>query len=184
MLLAAAFSAMLGGGCEQTRPEKQPGPASGLPSPPAAVTAVQPVLKGTLPTDREEKSLLLLEDGADASAADRVEADNSRCLVCHLNFAAEKLTVVHARASVSCEECHGVSDAHIADESWASGGNGTAPDIMFPKERINPFCLGCHVQERIEHKSHESFFGGIGAEKHCTDCHGKHYMAQRKCKWR
>ena len=30
------------------------------------------------------------------------------------------------------------SDAHIADESWASGGNGTAPDIMYTRDKINP----------------------------------------------
>ena len=49
--------------------------------------------------------------------------------------------------------CHGVSDAHIADESWASGGNGTAPDIMYPRDKINPSCLPVTPRTRSTRRS-------------------------------
>ncbi|MBM4020347.1 MAG: hypothetical protein FJ288_18840 [Planctomycetes bacterium] len=111
-------------------------------------------------------------------------ADNSRCHVCHLNYVQEELAVVHARAAIGCAKCHGDCDAHIADESWASGGNGTPPGIMYPLAKINPFCLGCHPPDRIPAAKHKAFLAGSAAEKHCTDCHGRHRLAQRKCKWK
>ncbi len=129
-----------------------------------------------------KEPLLLLDD--DGGAAAGPGADNSRCHVCHLNYIEEKLAVDHARAGIGCAKCHGPSDEHIADESWASGGNGTAPDIMYPREKINAFCLGCHPKEKIDLSQHKEFLAGASKEKYCTDCHGEHRLHERKCKWK
>jgi len=94
-------------------------------------------------------------------------ADNSRCHVCHINYADEALAVTHARANISCEQCHGASDAHCGDED-----NITAPDIMYPKEKINSFCKTCHPKAKL----------GAGKE-YCTDCHGEHRLGYRTRKW-
>lgn len=110
-------------------------------------------------------------------------ADNSRCHVCHINYTQEDIAVIHARANIGCNNCHGDSDAHIADESWASDGNGTAPDIMYPRSRINPACMSCHPRDKIDTTQHEPLFAGT-EDKVCTDCHGNHRLALRRCKWK
>jgi hypothetical protein len=111
-------------------------------------------------------------------------ADNSRCHHCHLDYVDEDLAVVHAEANIGCADCHGNCDAHIADESWASGGNGTPPEIMYPREKVNPCCLDCHPEDELGKLEHESFLAGTAAEKYCTDCHGDHRLPVRKCKWK
>lgn len=183
-VVSLALAAVLGAGCKQTQPQNQPSTSAAPAAPKAAVTVQPPAPQPPEPMPNPEEPLLLLDQGMEPGAPGQGSADNSRCLVCHLNFATEKLTTVHARARIGCEKCHGASDAHIADESWASGGNGTAPDIMFTKEQINPFCLDCHVRARLEIEAHKPFFAGTSREKYCTDCHGQHRMAQRKCKWK
>jgi len=111
-------------------------------------------------------------------------ADNSRCFVCHMSYMQEKLAVVHARQNISCADCHGNCDEHIADESWAWGKNGTPPGIMYLPEKINPFCMGCHPKDKIDKSQHKSLFAGTAKEKYCTDCHGDHRLDKRKCKWK
>ena len=129
--------------------------------------------------------LLLLDGGEKTSAAPAgTAADNSRCFVCHLNYMQEDIAVRHARANIGCVRCHGDCDAHIADESWASGGNGTAPGIMYPRDKINPFCMGCHPKDKMPAARHAAFFAGTAKETSCTDCHGKHRLATRKCRWK
>lgn len=137
----------------------------------------------TRPTTRPASKLLLLDE--EEGSADKFLADNSRCHVCHMNFAMEDLSVTHAKKGVGCAKCHGESDAHIADESWASGGNGTAPEIMYPKAKINAACGTCHKDNKPpDPVIHKDFLAGKTDQKHCTDCHGKHRMAIRKCKWK
>lgn len=139
----------------------------------------------------DEEPLLLLDDEeADDSTDKDSYADNDRCLTCHLNYAKEELAVIHQRVGFGCAKCHGACDEHIADESWASGGNGTAPDIMYPREKINPACMKCHPKEDIiTQKKHKALFAstdGKDKQKVCTDCHGEHRLdpARRKCKWK
>ena len=134
----------------------------------------------------DDEPPLLLDGGDEASPTPKGPvADNSRCHVCHLDYQKEALALVHARANIGCAGCHGDSDAHIADESWADGKNGTAPDTMFPKPKINPFCLECHPKDEIgKKKDHKKFFAGTVEEKYCTDCHGEHRLPKRKCKWK
>jgi hypothetical protein len=144
----------------------------------------------------DEKPLLLLDDEPGTNAPAGSGADNSRCQVCHLNFMQEALTVVHARTNIGCATCHGPSDAHIADESWASGGNGTPPDIIYRKSLSRFACLGCHNWVKLvesdkkktdlkDRPDHLAVLDGTNREKRfCTDCHGQHRMVNRKCKWK
>jgi hypothetical protein len=104
--------------------------------------------------------------------------------VCHLNCVQEDLAVRHARANIGCARCHGDCDAHFADESWASGGNGTPPGVMYPRERINPFCMSCHPEDKMPASRHAALFAGDAKEKRCTDCHGNHRLAKRKGRWK
>lgn len=133
----------------------------------------------------DDEPLLLLDDEEEGSGkSQKPVADNSRCHHCHLNYLDEDIAVVHARANIGCTKCHGKCDEHIADESWASGGNGTAPELMYPRETINPFCHRCHEPEKMDHEKHKAFFAGKTKEKYCTDCHGDHRLHERKCKWK
>ena len=110
--------------------------------------------------------------------------DNARCFVCHLNYQKEEIALNHAKADIGCAECHGNCDKHIADESWASGGNGTPPEIMYRRNEVNPACLKCHTKSKMDEDAHEEFFAGKTEERHCTDCHGEHRLTERKCKWK
>jgi hypothetical protein len=125
-----------------------------------------------------EEAPLLLEE---AAAGADVGADNGRCKVCHLNLSQEKLAVTHATANIGCAGCHGQSDAHIADESWGSGGNGTAPERMFPRADIAAFCHGCHAKDKLSADNHAEQAAGA---KVCTECHGTHRLPVRRCTWK
>ena len=133
----------------------------------------------------DEEPLLLLDDNEEELVPPTGPvADNSRCFVCHVNYMQEDIAVTHARANIGCAHCHGECDEHIADESWASGGNGTAPDIMYPRPKINPFCMDCHPKDEIDTEQHKPLFADTAEKKVCTDCHGKHRLEIRKCKWK
>jgi hypothetical protein len=131
-----------------------------------------------------EPGPLLLEDEPDHGAPSESGADNSRCFVCHMNYVEEGITVTHARAGIGCAHCHGPSDAHIADESWASGGNGTAPDIIYPRDKVKASCMVCHGAEKIGAAQHQAVLAAAPGVSACTDCHGTHRLPQRRCKWK
>jgi hypothetical protein len=138
--------------------------------------------ESTKKTQTDEEPLLLLDkpNPEDLEATGPM-ADNSRCHVCHINYAEEKFAVEHARNDIGCETCHGESDAHCGDED-----NITPPDIMFAKEKINPSCLHCHEAEMLkEHKEHEKVLAGTATKlKYCSDCHAKsHRLAYRTRRW-
>lgn len=183
----AAVLTIVAAGWRQTA-EKQPASAN-APSNAAPAVAVNPTpaLTDKSPAAKTEPPLLLLEDAPEEIPGDKSGADNSRCQVCHLNFMLEALSLAHARTNVGCAKCHGPCDAHIADESWASGGNGTPPEIMYPRLKINEACLECHKLETViksrNHKPEEVWLLAY-QEKVCTDCHGKHRMVNRKCRWK
>ena len=141
-------------------------------------------VKNDEPLILDDEPLLLLDDSPESGEATGPVADNSRCHVCHLNYIQEDIAVIHARANIGCADCHGNCDEHIADESWASGGNGTPPGIMYPLSKINPFCMGCHTKETMGAELHKPLFSGTAKQKYCTDCHGNHRLAQRNCKWK
>jgi hypothetical protein len=167
--------------------QNQPAPGQGHKTtpviPPAGQSSTEP--KPKAPVSKQEGPLLLLDDDMPLAMKKPANmADNSRCEVCHLNLVNEELARTHARAGIGCAKCHGASDAHIADESWASGGNGTPPDIMFPRGKINPGCLACHAKDKLDPGDHENFLAGKRAEKCCIECHGKHRVPNRKCTWK
>lgn len=132
----------------------------------------------------EEPLLLLDEEESPTIGSNRLAVDNSRCFVCHANYLDEKIAVTHAQVGIGCVTCHGHSDAHIADESWASGGNGTAPEIMYPAERVNPSCMACHPRDTIDTAEHKPLFAGDARRSLCTDCHGNHRLPIRRSRWK
>jgi len=140
------------------------------------------LLEDDAPLLLDDEPPLLLDDPADHADADM--ADNSRCFVCHINYVQEKIAVIHAKQDMGCNHCHGESDEHIADESWASGGNGTAPEKIYTKDKVNPFCLGCHPGRDLPKKEHRILFTNPPPYKYCTDCHGEHLLEERKTKWK
>jgi hypothetical protein len=175
-VLAAACA--IGACCEQAESIRQPQTSDE----PAAELAMEKKVEAPLLLDDEP--LLLLGDDGGSEQSDGPQADNSRCFVCHVNYMEEDIAVVHARANIGCAGCHGESDEHIADESWASGGNGTAPDTMFPKPKIVAFCMSCHTKDKIDLVQHRPLFANMDKIV-CTDCHGKHRITTaRKCKWK
>jgi hypothetical protein len=129
-----------------------------------------------------KKPLLLLDDDEKPDPASKHMADNSRCYVCHTNFQKEALVVTHARAQIGCTKCHGACDAHIDDESWTSGGKGTPPDKMYVRAKVIPFCVTCH--DRSATDASDCPFPKMKQKQVCTDCHGKHRLSKRKCKWK
>ena len=183
MLILAAL--VIAGSCCQNVKSTQKEQAK-----PEPVTSIEPVTSTEAATEDEplflldDEPLLLLDDEPDESSSSGPMADNSRCFVCHVNYMQENIAVTHARQNMGCANCHGESDEHIADESWASGGNGTAPDIMYPREKINQFCMGCHTKDKIDTEQHKPLFADNNDKKYCTDCHGEHRLTDRKCKWK
>jgi len=131
---------------------------------------------------QEEEPLLLLEEEAELAEGEDGGADNSRCHVCHLNFAREEIAVTHARQDIGCVACHGDCDVHIDDESWASGGPGTPPGIMFPPEAIDAACGKCHDAHDVPPRAVLARARERELERMnpiditCTDCHGYHRL--------
>lgn len=171
LILVLATITVAGTGCEQMEAKQKPDTNTDSKS------SQEPIKK--------DEPLLLLEDSEEEFFPPTGSGtDNSRCFVCHINYMQEDIAVIHSRANIGCSNCHGESDAHIADESWASGGNGTAPDIMYTRRKINQFCMGCHPKDKIDTEQHKPLFSETGEKKYCTDCHGNHRLAIRRCKWK
>lgn len=147
------------------------------------VTSCQPDAKTSNAPEEEPLLLmdeppLLLDEGDAQLVSERAQiADNTRCYVCHMNFSMEKFAVTHARAGISCENCHGPSDAHCSDED-----NITPPDIMYPQEKINPSCLQCHLNGIKNNEKHEPVLADV-MQNSCTSCHGEHKMSHRTRRW-
>jgi hypothetical protein len=156
-------------------------------SAPASVTS-ESASKKDPPLLLADDKPLLLDDGPAASTPEGSCADNSRCQVCHLNMTLELISVTHAKANLGCARCHGDCDAHIADESWASGGKGTPPELMYPRYKINALCRECHSGEkdRVNRKGPRcpKLLGQRTPRNTCTECHGTHRLVERRCKWK
>jgi hypothetical protein len=116
---------------------------------------------------------------------------NPFCRACHLDFDEEELTLDHELAGIGCERCHGESLRHRSDEA-----NVTPPELMYPKERIDPACMSCHPRQAIQHvQDHrpgleaalsifETATPGEQTKQYCTDCHGlQHRMKVRTVRW-
>lgn len=181
-LLATAVLILASAGCEQGQSDNETQTDS-VTVRESAKNEKPLLLEDDPPLLLDDEPLLLLDDPA-ASQADADMADNSRCFVCHINYVQEKIAVIHAKQDMGCNHCHGESDEHIADEFWASGGNGTAPDKIYAKDKVNPFCLDCHSKDKLPEEQHKPVFADSNSKKHCTDCHGEHLLEERKTKWK
>jgi len=106
------------------------------------------------------------------------------CNDCHMGYIGEPLAFAHAKAGMSCDSCHGTSRVHYSDES-----NTTPPDKMYPADKIDPFCQGCHAAHDVPAQKVvacwvERNLGKTEPERIvCTDCHGEHRMKVRTVIW-
>lgn len=132
-----------------------------------------------------------VEQGSADKRTKEVFVANAFCSVCHYGFAEENLARTHERAGVGCERCHGESQRHRSDE-----GNVTPPEIMYPRDKINPTCMMCHPRHAIRRvPAHETLLAGAetifdpasqAAESpiYCTSCHAKdHRITVRTIRW-
>jgi len=109
----------------------------------------------------------------------RQAASNEDCLVCHMDFKEEAITVEHVKVGVGCVACHGPSAAHGDDEA-----NIVTPDVTFGRAEVTPFCQTCHEGHTTgpKYKAFVKTWTGkrrpngrfVSAESVCTDCHGHH----------
>jgi hypothetical protein len=115
---------------------------------------------------------------------ERVLAENGPCFVCHVNYQAEPLAKQHAGADVGCVSCHGPSYAHRNDEN-----NTTPPDVMYPRNGIDPACRKCHASHDVPAGKIVTLWLQRFADKTdaqsivCTDCHGDHRLKVRTVRW-
>jgi hypothetical protein len=106
------------------------------------------------------------------------------CNDCHMGYIGEPLALAHAKAGMSCDSCHGKSRAHYSDES-----NTTPPDKMYPADKIDPFCQGCHHTHDVPPGKVVALWMKRNSDKTspdkivCTDCHGEHRMKVRTVIW-
>ncbi len=120
------------------------------------------------------------DPAADAATAPAESADegtalsgNAGCLVCHMTFLKEPLSVGHLEAKIPCTGCHGPSAAHANDENVGA----TPPDIRIQTAGVDTFCRTCH---KLPRNHPEKIILGVVHRKGpepgqvCTDCHGKH----------
>lgn len=108
------------------------------------------------------------------------QVDNSFCLVCHGNYKNESIVVKHAKKNIGCARCHGSSEKHSADEDGL-----TPPEILYPREAVNPACMTCHGAEKMAAETkHEKVLLNEPGGPICFDCHGKgHKLANRTRIW-
>jgi hypothetical protein len=124
-------------------------------------------------------------------AVEKTFTANEFCAACHYAFGEEKLARTHQQAGIGCERCHGESERHRSDED-----NVTPPEIMFPKNKINPTCMMCHPRHEIKHvPTHGVLLGGAktifdsdsdddGPQITCVFCHAKkHRINLRTIRW-
>jgi len=106
-------------------------------------------------------------------------ADNSDCLVCHMYFQKELISLKHEESGVGCTYCHGPSMDHGDDEL-----NILFPDQLFGRAEIEPLCTSCHKTHKRSDE-YDLFLGEwlgkyrpngrvIRRNSICTDCHGNH----------
>ena len=106
------------------------------------------------------------------------------CNDCHMDYIGEPLALAHAKAGMSCDSCHGRSRAHYSDES-----NTTPPEQMYPVDKIDPFCQGCHHSHDVPAGKVVALWMKRNSDKTnpdkivCTDCHGEHRMKVRTIIW-
>jgi hypothetical protein len=110
--------------------------------------------------------------------------ENTACFVCHANYKFEALASSHARANIGCAVCHGQSFEHKNDEN-----NTTPPEKMYPADKIDSFCQGCHNSHDVPAGKVVALWTKRNPDKTdpskivCTDCHGDHRIKVRTIIW-
>jgi hypothetical protein len=143
------------------------------------VVSLTLLLFGCQPTESAKK-----ESGSQAGSVRKVSpaagtGENSECLICHMDFKNEELSVNHDQVGIGCINCHGDSLAHGDDEL-----NITPPDKLYGRAEIVPFCKGCH-SSHVEGEGYDDFVKKWHSKRRpngrmilddsvCTDCHGNH----------
>jgi hypothetical protein len=131
------------------------------------------------------------EEPAQQETVEKTFTANQFCAACHYAFGDEELALAHEQVGIGCERCHGESERHRSDED-----NVTPPEIMFPKDKINPTCMMCHPRHVIDHvPSHDLLLAGAktifdsdsgdaASQMYCTTCHAKeHRINVRTIRW-
>lgn len=107
------------------------------------------------------------------------------CASCHTENSADFLTHPHSSAGLSCDICHGKSEAHAQ-----SGGNAEVERVVAAPD-VAELCGGCHVTatkgagavskgQQIVEVYRSSKHGQLVAERsrtrapNCGTCHGVH----------
>lgn len=149
------------------------------------LSADEPSAPKLSPLVIDREAPLLLDDApAQAKPEPRFLTINRACYVCHENYRGETLAMVHAKASVSCLDCHGASLKHRDDEDHL-----TPPEIMFPAAEIDAACAECHDTHDAPARQVLARWQQRCPEKTdlatvvCTDCHGEHRLERRTIRW-
>jgi len=166
-LLTLPFGPLASGSCADDQQEKQ---AESKPPalPPLVIDKGAPLLLDE-PAKSADKSFLKINDA---------------CYVCHGNLRDEELAVVHAKEEIGCTDCHGQSMEHRKDED-----NVTAPEIMYPANKIDSLCRECHDKHDVPAKDVLKRWRQRCPQKTdadtivCTDCHGHHRLKRRTVRW-
>jgi hypothetical protein len=114
----------------------------------------------------------------------KATAENATCFVCHANYRYEALVSQHAKANIGCAVCHGQSFEHKNDEN-----NTTPPEKMYPADKIDSFCQGCHNSHDVPAGKVVALWTKRNPDKTdpskivCTDCHGDHRIKVRTIIW-
>jgi len=139
--------------------------------------------------DGKEKAATSTTESYDHANKQSASDDSSMsyyvmCNDCHMDYIEESLALDHAKAGMSCDSCHGKSRAHYSDES-----NTTPPDKMYPADKIDHFCRGCHDSHDVPPGKVVALWMERNSNKTnpdkivCTDCHGEHRMRVRTIIW-
>jgi len=103
--------------------------------------------------------------------------DAAGCLVCHVTFVEEELSLQHAAAGITCSNCHGVSAGHANDEEIGR----TPPDRAFRRDEVDRFCRKCHPAHNVPAAKVVAVWEKRRRGKRlpvCTDCHGRHRISE------
>ena len=110
--------------------------------------------------------------------------DNGLCILCHMDFDEEAITAEHISEGFTCAHCHGVSIAHMHDETMM-----TSPDVLYGRREVEGMCNQCHQGHKkpdaVEafrkewHGRKRENGRGLNEISICTDCHGLHTVARR-----
>jgi formate-dependent nitrite reductase cytochrome c552 subunit len=97
------------------------------------------------------------------------------CLQCHVNVEKKFVKSLHFKKKISCTDCHGPSQGHVADEN-----NDVKPDQVFARKDVDRLCSKCHDCGRTITAAEKA----LPADKRqvCSQCHRAHAFSVPKDK--